>query len=155
MALLAYIYAVYTLFAGYGLYWKLTGPVLAMVLGFGSSVGYRFLTEQREKQRIQNMFGTYVSPEVVNRIIASGQMPRLGGERTHITAFFSDIQGFSAFSEKLTPEELVELMNEYLTAMTDILIEEGGHARINTSVMPLWPYLAHRLNSSNMHGMPV
>jgi len=126
MALLAYIYAVYTLFAGYGIILELTGPVLAMVLGFGSSVGYRFLTEQREKQRIQNMFGTYVSPEVVNRIIASGQMPRLGGERTHITAFFSDIQGFSAFSEKLTPEELVELMNEYLTAMTDILIEEGG-----------------------------
>lgn len=121
-----YVYAVFALFAGQGFLMETIGPVLALVLGYGSSVGYRYVGEQKEKQRIRSMFGTYVSPEVVNSIIASGEMPRLGGERSHITAFFSDIQGFSAFSEKLSPEELVELMNEYLTAMTDILIEEGG-----------------------------
>lgn len=121
-----YIYATFYLFADWGLLIEMTGPSLAMFLGYGGSVGYRYITEQKEKQRIRNMFGTYVSPEVVNSIIASGQMPKLGGERSHITAFFSDIAGFSAFSEKLSPEELVELMNEYLSAMTDILIEEGG-----------------------------
>lgn len=121
-----YVYATYHLFEGWGLMIEMTGPVLAMVFGYGGSVGYRYITEQKEKQRIRNMFGTYVSPEVVKRMIASGEMPRLGGERSHITAFFSDIAGFSDFSEKLSPEELVELMNEYLSAMTDILIEEGG-----------------------------
>ncbi|MCH8523483.1 MAG: adenylate/guanylate cyclase domain-containing protein [Balneolales bacterium] len=121
-----YLYLVFFLFAGRGFLLETTGPVLALIFGYGSSVGYRYINEQQEKKRIRSMFGTYVSPEVVNYIISSGQMPKLGGERSFITAFFSDIQGFSAFSEKLSPEELVELMNEYLTAMTDILIEEGG-----------------------------
>jgi adenylate cyclase len=72
------------------------------------------------------MFGSYVSPELVERMVDSGEEPGLGGEKSRISAFFSDIQGFSSFSEKLEPEDLVELINEYLGGMTDILIEEGG-----------------------------
>lgn len=118
--------AFFHLFAGLGYIVEMVGPITAMVLSYVSSVVYGFFTEQREKKRIRAMFGSYVAPELVDRMIASGEEPRLGGERCQVTAFFSDIQGFSSFSEQLSPEDLVELMNEYLSAMTDILIEENG-----------------------------
>lgn len=81
--------------------------------------------EQRQKNRIKGMFGTYLSPALVEQMIESGHDPHLGGVDAEITAFFSDVQGFSSFSELLTPQQLVAVMNEYLTAMTDILMESG------------------------------
>ena len=72
------------------------------------------------------MFGSYVSADLVEQMVESGEEPHLGGEETAITAFFSSVQAFSSFSELLTPTGLVDLMNEYLTAMTNILQEERG-----------------------------
>ncbi len=105
-------------------------PVVWPILGFGAAqifmVGRRVLAEQRAKDQIKGMFGTYISPELVKRMVNSGVSPQLGGAEEEITAFFSDIQGFSSFSEKLPPTQLVELLNEYLTVCTDIVQEEGG-----------------------------
>jgi adenylate cyclase len=107
-------------------WFDLTSPFI----GFGALsfvvIGKRIMDEQRAKQEIKGMFGTYVSPQLVERMIASGQPPQLGGHEEEITAYFSDIQSFSTFSEMLPPDRLVELMNEYLTACTDIVQEEGG-----------------------------
>ncbi|MFU8859887.1 MAG: CHASE2 domain-containing protein [Cyclonatronaceae bacterium] len=103
-----------------------TGPLLTIVVGYLISVIYNYVTEQREKGRIKLMFGSYVSPELVNIIIDSGDDPKLGGEESVITAFFSDIQNFASFSEKLNPTQLVDLINEYMTAMTEVLTEERG-----------------------------
>ncbi len=89
-------------------------------------VSHRIAEEQRAKREIKSMFGSYVSPVVVERMVKSGERPHLGGMEEEITAYFSDIEGFSTFSEKLPPERLVELMNEYLTACTDTVQEEGG-----------------------------
>jgi adenylate cyclase len=105
-------------------------PIVWPVLGFAClqvfMISRRLLAEQRAKAQIKGMFGTYISPALVNRMVESGEAPRLGGHEEDITAYFSDIQGFSTFSEKLPPDRLVELMNEYLTACTDIVQEEGG-----------------------------
>ena len=105
-------------------------PLVAPSLGFVGLqfivIGRRAFEEYKGRQEIKGMFGTYVSPELVNQLVKSGQRPKLGGHIEEITAYFSDIQGFSAFSEVLSPERLVELMNEYLTACTDIVQEEGG-----------------------------
>jgi adenylate cyclase len=101
-------------------------PVLGFVIVHGSMVSNRLITESKAKGRIKAMFSTYVAPEVVDQLIASGEEPKLGGEETVITAFFSDIQSFSAFSEILTPERLVSLMNEYLTEMSHILKYKGN-----------------------------
>jgi adenylate cyclase len=110
--------------------WSVAIPLVAPVLGFGSLqvfvIGRRVLSEQRKREEVQGMFGTYVSPAVVDRLVKSGEPPRLGGHEEEITAFFSDIQGFSRFSELLPPDRLVELMNEYLTACTDVVTDEGG-----------------------------
>jgi len=82
--------------------------------------------EQKAKGKLKGMFGSYVSSDLVDQMVDSGEEPSLGGEETAITAFFSDVQAFSSFSELLTPTGLVDLMNEYLTAMTNILQEERG-----------------------------
>ena len=105
-------------------------PLVAPTLGFIAvqvfALGRRVLTEQKAKAQIKGMFGTYLSPALVNRMVEAGEMPRLGGHEAEITAYFSDIQGFSTFSEIIPPDRLVELMNEYLTVCTDIVQEEGG-----------------------------
>ncbi|MDO8545136.1 MAG: adenylate/guanylate cyclase domain-containing protein [Opitutaceae bacterium] len=105
-------------------------PVAGPLLGFCGiqvfMIGRRVLAEQRAKEQIKGMFGTYLSPELVKRMVDSGESPQLGGHEEEITAYFSDIQGFSTFSEQLPADRLVELMNEYLTACTDIVQEEGG-----------------------------
>jgi adenylate cyclase len=87
---------------------------------------WQIVEEQKQKGRIKGMFGTYVSPALVSQMVDSGEEPKLGGVVEHITAYFSDIESFSTMSEKLSPSLLVELMNEYLTACTDILQAEGG-----------------------------
>lgn len=104
----------------------MAAPLGAALSTSFAGVIWRLLSEEKQKGRIKGMFGTYVSPELVDRMIDSGEAPRLGGHEEQITAYFSDIQGFSAFSEKLPPARLVELMNEYLTACTDIVTEQGG-----------------------------
>ena len=111
----------------YGSWWL---PVTGPLLGYGAVqfivIARRVREEQRARQEMKGLFGTYVSPELVERLIKSGQPPQLGGHEEEITAYFSDIQGFSGFSEALPPTRLVELMNEYFTACTEIIQKEGG-----------------------------
>ncbi|MDB6169695.1 MAG: adenylate/guanylate cyclase with Chase sensor [Verrucomicrobia bacterium] len=87
---------------------------------------WQLVSEERQKRRIKGMFGAYVSPQLVQRMVDSGEGPQLGGHKQDLTAYFSDIESFSKFSEMLDSEKLVELMNEYLSACTDILEEESG-----------------------------
>ncbi len=81
---------------------------------------------QKQKGRIKGLFGAYLAPSLVESMVESGQEPKLGGVEEEITAYFSDVQSFSSISERLSPTQLVELMNEYLTACTDIVQAEGG-----------------------------
>jgi adenylate cyclase len=78
------------------------------------------------KKFLHATFASYLAPELIEDMFNTKSMPELGGEARTITAYFTDIQGFSTFSEKLTAHQLVELLNEYLSAMTDILINEKG-----------------------------
>lgn len=114
------------LFAWQSVALPLFWPVTAFAFTHGAAVMERLAEERRSKARIKSLFGTYVAPEAVDRMIASGEEPKLGGEEVEITAFFSDIEGFSSFSEQLEPKRLVALMNEYLTEMNDILQDNGG-----------------------------
>jgi adenylate cyclase len=122
----AYVFTAFYHFQIESLHLPLAWPVLGFMLVEGGSILHRLVIELRAKSRITGMFGTFVSPHVVKQMIASGEEPQLGGHQAEITAFFSDIAGFSSFSEKLTPERLVTLMNDYLTEMTDILHDNGG-----------------------------
>jgi len=87
---------------------------------------FKFFGEENDKRFIKGAFQQYLSPKVIDRLVNDPSMLKLGGEKREITAFFSDVQGFSTISESLSPEELVELLNEYLTAMTDIIMKYDG-----------------------------
>lgn len=116
----------YWAFIQHNILMMLTGPLLAVAVTQIGMVSYEYYIEQKEKRRIKGMFSSYVSPDLVNQMIESGEEPQLGGEETYMTAFFSDIVSFSTFSEQLEAKELVQVINEYLSAMTDILNERGG-----------------------------
>ncbi|MCF7789032.1 MAG: adenylate/guanylate cyclase domain-containing protein [Prosthecobacter sp.] len=121
-----YVFSAFYLFGVQSLHMPIAWPVFGFVLVEGGSILHRLIIELRAKSRITGMFGTYLAPQVVKQMISSGDEPKLGGQQAEITAFFSDIAGFSSFSEKLTPERLVTLMNDYLSEMTDILQDNGG-----------------------------
>ncbi|MBI4084118.1 MAG: CHASE2 domain-containing protein [Candidatus Lambdaproteobacteria bacterium] len=87
---------------------------------------FRFLVTDRDKRFIRGAFQQYLSPQVIEQIIENPKLLQLGGEMRHMTAFFSDVQGFSTISEKLTPGELVQLLNVYLTHMSNIVLQYGG-----------------------------
>jgi adenylate cyclase len=97
-------------------------------------------TEGREKAHLRAMFSRYVSRTVVDRILADPARAKLGGERKELTVLFSDIRGFSAFAEGMGPEALASFLGEYLTPMTDLVLESGGtlDKYIGDAVMALW-----------------
>jgi adenylate cyclase len=126
LLLLGYTYLGFETFAQSHLIWPITAPACAGLSTSFVGLAAMVVIEQKAKGRLKGMFGSYVSSDLVEQMVASGEEPSLGGEETEITAFFSDVQAFSSFSELLTPTGLVDLMNEYLTAMTNILQEERG-----------------------------
>ena len=101
-------------------------PAVAIILPYGFNLTYKLFTEGKDKAYLKASFGNYVSPELIDQMFESGEAPSLGGEEGYNTAFFSDIASFSTFSEKLTAPDLVELLNEYLNAMTNILLDNNG-----------------------------
>ena len=98
----------------------------ATFLSLAFSVAVAYATEGRQRRFLKNAFSQYLSPEVINEIIKNPDRLKLGGEKRVLSIYFSDLAGFSTFSEKLSPEELTRLLNEYLSAMTDTILQEGG-----------------------------
>lgn len=110
-----------------GTYYGIVKPQLALLTGFGFTLIYKFIFEEREKRQAVEAFKNYISPELIDQMLENDEKPTLGGEEKFLTAYFTDIASFSTFSEKIgSPTKLVELLNEYLTQMTDILTEAGG-----------------------------
>jgi|GEM_PF-128160 adenylate cyclase len=101
-------------------------PAAAIVLPYGLNLTYKLFTEGQDKAFLKAAFGNYISPELIDEMFDSKQKPELGGNAAMRTAYFTDIASFSTFSELLTASELVILLNEYLTSMTDILLNGGG-----------------------------
>ena len=116
----------FALFSMSNLVLTTTPLVFSNVMIFGGIIVFKVLTEQKDKKFLKSTFSSYLAPEIIDEMYKNKTMPTLGGEARPITAYFTDIQGFSTFSEKLTADQLVELINEYLSAMTDILINEMG-----------------------------
>jgi adenylate cyclase len=105
-------------------------PLVATEAGVGMAgilgLLFNYSTEGRQRRFIKNAFQQYLSPQVIEQLIADPGKLKLGGERKVLSIFFSDLQGFTTISENLSPEALTALLNDYLTAMTEIIHEEGG-----------------------------
>ncbi len=108
-------------------YWlNLVIPEAAVLLSFLSTALLNYAVEGRQRRFIKSVFSHYLSPQVIEKIVENPELLKLGGEKREVTSFFSDVAGFTSISEKLSPEELVSFLNQYLSEMTDIILEEGG-----------------------------
>ena len=103
-----------------------TFTFMAAIFSFIALIANKFVLYDQQKNQIKSTFMQYLSPDVVKELVDNPDLARLGGKRQEITAYFSDVQGFTGISEGLAPEELVHLLNEYLTSMTDIILSHGG-----------------------------
>ncbi len=122
----AFIVANTALFVRYNVWMNLVYPALTMMTIYLGITVYRYVTEEREKKKVRGAFQYYLTASVVNEILKDPSKLKLGGDKKNLSVMFSDIRGFTSISEKLTPEELVQLLNEYLTAMTDIVFKYDG-----------------------------
>jgi adenylate cyclase len=122
-AMLSYIYAQ---FSWHGRWLDVVIPSFTMIGNFVGIVSYRVIFEEREKRKVRGAFGMYVHPGLIGQMLKDPGLLRLGGEEVEMTVMFSDVRGFTSISEKLTPQQLVELLNEYLTAMSDTIMESWG-----------------------------
>ncbi|MDR2048416.1 MAG: adenylate/guanylate cyclase domain-containing protein, partial [Treponema sp.] len=115
-------------FAAYaGGYWlSMVAPLFGALAAFLACTIYNYATEGSQKRFIKNAFSRYLSPIYIEQLVANPDKLSLGGERREISIFFSDVQGFTTISEHLDPDQLKELLNEYLTFLTNIIQNSGG-----------------------------
>ena len=123
-----------------GRYLNFVYPFFNMALISVFSGSYKYLTEERRARELKTMFSHYVSPKIVHELIEHPEMAKLGGYRREVTVLFSDVRGFTTFSERRQPEEVVSHLNEYLQEMTDIIFKWEGTLDkfVGDEIMAFW-----------------
>ena len=113
---------------------------MALIVFTGSGIGINYLEQKKHSAFLTGAFGKYISKDLLAEIIDRNSELKLGGGKRVITIFFSDVRGFTSISEKLKPEQLVHLLNEYLTKMTKIILDNKGTVDkfIGDAVMAFW-----------------
>jgi class 3 adenylate cyclase/CHASE2 domain-containing sensor protein len=137
---LVYFVVVVFLFDRYRYALNLSAPLITGIITLVTMIVYRILTEEKEKKVIKGMFSNYVGKSILDELQKHPEKLELGGEDKEITVFFSDIRGFTTLSERLTPQELVTHLNEYLSAMTDIIFKYEGtlDKYVGDEIMAFW-----------------
>jgi adenylate cyclase len=135
-----YFFVAVFIFDKYRYVLNLSAPLITGILTLFTIIAFRILTEEKEKKAIQGMFSNYVSKSIVEELLKHPEKLELGGEDKNITVLFSDIRGFTTLSEKLTPQSLVSHLNDYLTAMTDIIFKYEGtlDKYVGDEIMAFW-----------------
>lgn len=121
--------------------WVPGGSSLAVIpLMYVSLGGWSYLKEHARRKEITRTFSLYVTPQVVDYMIAHPERIKLGGERRELTLMFTDLKGFTTISEMLSPEQVTNLLNRYFTEMTDIVLEYNGTVCtfIGDAIMAFW-----------------
>jgi adenylate cyclase len=117
-------------------------PVLTLLIVFGGNVLTHVVIERSDKRFVRDLFGRYVSPEVANEILSLADVGklRLGGEQREVTVLFADMRNFTAASEQMTPEAIVDMLNTYLSIIIDSVLENGGMINkfAGDNVMAVW-----------------
>lgn len=126
LALLLLLLAGQLLFTGYGQWLNLAYPGNNFLYLFIGITAFNYAVEERRARKIRAMFSSYVTQTIVTELIDHPDKARLGGERREVSILFSDIVGFTTFSEQHSPEEVVAILNEYLGEMTDVILKWKG-----------------------------
>ncbi len=124
--LLGYNFLQFYLFAHFRFVMNMVAPSLAIALSFVASTVYEYIATQREKRMIMGAFERFVPPKVVNELLAHPEKLKLGGEERFLSVLFLDLADFTSVSEKLKPTDLVNLINIYLTEMTEVVFKYDG-----------------------------
>ena len=145
LALAGFTCFVYYAFTAWGRWYSFVIPAGTLVATYAAIISFRTMFEEREKRKIRKTFGQYLSPGVIALIDKDPERYiRPGGEQKELSVMFTDIRGFTTLSEGMTPNELVEWLNEYLSAMTNILFRHQGtlDKYIGDAIMAFWgsPY---------------
>jgi adenylate cyclase len=113
---------------------------LSLLLFTGAGLSVNYLEERKHSAYLTDAFGRYISKDLLAEIVQRRHELKLGGAKRTITVFFSDIRGFTSISERLSPEDLVDLVNEYLTVMTKKIIDHKGTVDkfIGDAIMAFW-----------------
>jgi adenylate cyclase len=130
----------YGIFVQKGIWINIIYPSSNILLAFIGITAYHYAMEERYARRIREMFSNYVTDKIVQELIDHPEMAKIGGERRELTILFSDVRGFTSFSEKYAPEEVVAILNEYLGEMTDVIMKWGGTPDkfIGDAIMAFW-----------------
>lgn len=136
---LMFEFAIY-LFAKQNLVVPFVNPAIAIVMGYIGSTTFEFFTERKRSSMMKGMFSQYVSENLVNELIENPDKLTLGGEKKVLTILFSDIAGFTSFSEGKKPEEVVTFINQFLDRMTESVLNYNGtlDKYLGDSVMAFW-----------------
>ena len=126
LILIAFVLINTFIFSRYNLWLNVIYPALTMMTIYLGITVYRYITEEREKKKIRGAFQYYLTASVINEMLKDPSKLKLGGDKKDLTVLFSDIRGFTTISEKMTPEALVHLLNEYLTEMTNLVFKYDG-----------------------------
>ena len=115
-------------------------PVSLVSMDYVTLTFYKYFTEERNKRALKGTFQKYVSPAIVNEILANPENIELGGKKMDLTVMFSDIRGFTTFSEKLDPRALSDFLNSYLTPMTKLVFDNKGtlDKYMGDAIMAFW-----------------
>ena len=115
-------------------------PLLTAILMYMFLAGYRYITEGREKRHLRVAFEHYLNPDVITSVLDSPQGLKLGGERRHLAILFADIVSFTKRAERTEPEDLVALLNTYMTSMIDVIFKTGGvvDKLMGDGIMAFW-----------------
>lgn len=135
--------AVVTGWLAFAWYNMLLSPILpaqCSLLAYGIASGVRLLVSESERRYIRSAFSHYLAPSMVEKLMDNPQSLVLGGENKELTLLFADIRGFTSLSEGLGAHELTEFLNNYLTPMTDVLMERGAtiDKYMGDGIMAFW-----------------
>jgi len=127
-------------FLQYGIWLATAGAVMTLALIYVSQGAVAFIAEQRQRGAIKDAFSMYVSPALVEQVIAHPERLKLGGERRQVTILFSDLAGFTTISEQFEPEKVAALINVHLSAMTEVILAHSGTVEkfVGDGIMAMW-----------------
>ena len=125
LSMVLYAAIFYFTFREKGLYLPFISPEVMLFFGVTMPTLEQAIAQEIEKRRVRNLFSRFISPKMVDQLIATQDISTLN-KRSEITILFSDIRGFTTLSEKLTPDGVVNLLNPYLDAMTKVVHKHGG-----------------------------